>query len=75
MKYKKHVRGKSIDQFETYISSAKKHALLGSKENLICQQLDELRKIRNIVYIQNFGNVFEPKDVITFSQERQNLLK
>ncbi len=65
------VRGKKIDKFEPYISSAKRHVLLGAATDPIYNDLDELRKIRNRVHIQNEKNNFEPDDSVAFSEARQ----
>src|SRR5688572_17713989 len=54
-----YVRGKKIDKFEHYISSAKKHSLLGPPNEPIYAELDQLRKLRNRVHIQNEKCDFE----------------
>lgn len=66
-----YVRGKKIDRFEHYISSAKKHALLGDKSDSIYEELDQLRKLRNRIHIQNEKNYFEPDEPQAFSSGRQ----
>ena len=66
-----YVRGKKIDKFEHYISSAKKHSLLGPPTEDIYDDLDQLRKLRNRVHIQNEKNHFEPNDSQAFSNGRQ----
>lgn len=66
-----YVRGKKIDKFELYISSAKKHSLLGSQAESIYNDLEELRKLRNRVHIQNEKNHFEPNDSQAYSSDRQ----
>jgi hypothetical protein len=66
-----YVRGKKIDKFETYIASAKKHKLLGSPNEDIYENLDQLRKLRNRVHIQNEKNHFEQNDSQAFSHDRQ----
>ena len=66
-----YVRGKKIDKFEHYISSAKKHSLLGPPTEAIYDDLDQLRKLRNRVHIQNDKNDFEPNDSQAFSRDRQ----
>ncbi len=53
------------------ISSAKKHSLLGSPSEAIYDDLDQLRKLRNRVHIQNDKNDFEPNDSQAFSRDRQ----
>ena len=66
-----YVRGKKLDKFDQYISSAKKHTLLGAPTESIYIELDELRKLRNRVHIQNDKNHFEPNDSQAFSAARQ----
>lgn len=66
-----YVRGKKIDKFETYISSAKKHSLLGVHTESIYDDLDQLRKLRNRIHIQNDKNHFEPNDSQAFDRDRQ----
>lgn len=66
-----YVRGKKIDKFEVYIASAKKHELLGPKTDDIYESLDELRKLRNRVHIQNEKGHFEPDESKAFSLARQ----
>ena len=66
-----HVRGKKIDKFGAYIVSAKKHSLLGAPTEDIYDDLDQIRKLRNRVHIQNEKNHFEPNDSQAFSANRQ----
>ena len=66
-----YVRGKKIDKFEQYIASAKKHSLLGVPTESIYDELEQLRKLRNRVHIQNEKNHFEPNDSQAFSAARQ----
>lgn len=54
-----------------YISSAKKHSLLGAPTEAIYNELDELRKLRNRVHMQNEKNHFELNDSQAFSAARQ----
>ena len=65
-----YVRGKKIDKFETYIASARKHALLGPATDQIYSDLEDLRKLRNRVHIQNDKNHFEANDSQAFSLRR-----
>ena len=65
-----YVRGKKIDKLETYIASAKKHTLLGPKTEDIYDNLEELRKLRNRIHIQNEKNHFETNDSQAFSLNR-----
>lgn len=48
-----YIRNKQIDQFETYIQSIKKHNLLKLTDTSFYDELDDLRKIRNRIHIQN----------------------
>ncbi len=48
-----YVRGKKIDELEAYISSAKKHDFFSEVNSNFYDKLDELRKIRNRIHIQN----------------------
>ncbi|MBV2121695.1 MAG: hypothetical protein KUF74_09590 [Candidatus Thiodiazotropha sp. (ex Ctena orbiculata)] len=66
-----YVRGKKIDKFETYIASAKKHSLLGASSESIYSELEQLRKLRNRVHIQNEKKHFEDNDSQAFSAARQ----
>lgn len=68
-----YVRGKKIDKFELYIPSAKKHCLLGHKDDDIYGELDTLRRLRNRIHIQNEKNDFESNDSQAFSAARQTL--
>ena len=65
------IRLKIIDQFETYIASAKKNKLLGTKSSDIYKNLDELRKLRNRIHIQNQKNEFELDEDKAFNISRQ----
>lgn len=66
-----YVRGKKLDKFELYISSAKKHSILGQKTDDIYDGLEELRKLRNRIHIQNEKGHFEPDESGAFSEARQ----
>jgi hypothetical protein len=66
-----YVRGKKIDKLAEYIASAKKHSLLGPPTESIYEDLDQLRKLRNRIHIQNEKNHFEPDDSRAFSLARQ----
>ena len=66
-----YARGKRIDKFKLYITSAMKHLLLGSQSESIYNDLEELRKLRNWVHIQNEKNHFKPNDSQAYSNDRQ----
>lgn len=48
-----YVRGKQIDELEAYIASARKHDFFSEANSNFYDRLDELRKIRNRIHIQN----------------------
>lgn len=66
-----YVRGKQLDKFEHYILSAKKHSLLGSPTDAIYNDLEQLRKLRNRIHIQNEKHDFEANDSQAFSIKKQ----
>ncbi len=66
-----YVRGKKIDKLDHYISSARKHSLLGPSTESIYGDLEQLRKLRNRIHIQNDKNHFEANDSQAFSLDRQ----
>lgn len=68
-----YIRGKKIDELERYIASAKKHDLFDQSESGFYDGLDDLRKIRNRLHIQNTRKHFEPDDVTAFSEARLTL--
>lgn len=47
-----YIKGKEIDQFESLIASSRKHKLFESNDNFYTT-LDDLRKARNRIHIQN----------------------
>jgi hypothetical protein len=68
-----YVRSKQIDRLERYIASAKKHNLFDMADNRFYDLLEELRKLRNRVHIQNEKNDFEPDERLAFSEARMRL--
>jgi hypothetical protein len=64
------IRTKTIDEFSKYIANAKSKSLLGTDPALY-DALDELRKLRNRIHIQNTKNHFEPDDRVAFNSVRQ----
>ena len=64
------IRTKDIDEFSKYISNAQSKRLLGANPE-IYSQLDDLRKLRNRIHIQNTKNQFEPDDQVAFNSDRQ----
>lgn len=65
-----YVRGKTIDELEKYIASAKRHDLFDQDDESFYETLDDLRKLRNRVHIQNTKKHFEPNDQDAFSEGR-----
>jgi hypothetical protein len=66
-----YVRSKTMkDELEKYIASARKHDLFASKDAAFYDLLDELRRLRNRVHIQNINN-FEPDDFNAFNNVRK----
>jgi hypothetical protein len=66
-----YVRGKHIDEFGSYIASAKKHDLLKAKQTNLYDELDELRKLRNRIHIQNLKGGFERDESEAFNETRK----
>ncbi|PIQ09528.1 MAG: hypothetical protein COW71_06200 [Ignavibacteriales bacterium CG18_big_fil_WC_8_21_14_2_50_31_20] len=65
------IRSKKIDEFEKYIVSARKNELFGFKDLLFYTELDDLRKLRNRIHIQNRKKDFEPDEIVAFNYERK----
>lgn len=68
-----YVRGKKIDKLGHYIGSAKKHNFLLAADDQFYADLDELRRLRNRLHIQNYGDDFARDDVDTFTDVRKVL--
>lgn len=64
---------RKIDELGVYIASARKHDFFDLKDTNFYDCLDELRKLRNRIHIQNTKNHFEPDDSIAFSNDRMVL--
>lgn len=64
------IRTKTFDEFAKYISNARSNSLLGTTSDLY-DALDELRKLRNRVHIQNAKGHFEPDEPHAFNEKRQ----
>lgn len=67
------IRGKKLDKFAHYIASAKKHDLLHAADDQFYADLDELRRLRNRLHIQNYGDSFARDDIDAFTLERKVL--
>ncbi len=69
-----YIRGlKNMDKFEKCIASARKHALLDPPESVLYAELDDLRRLRNRIHIQNTKNDFERDEYDAFSDDRKIL--
>ena len=66
-----YVRGKKIDELEKYIASARKHDLFASQDAAFYDLLDELRRLRNRIHIQNIKNDFEDDEYNAFTNTRK----
>jgi hypothetical protein len=64
------LRAMTIDEFAKYISNARSMRILGQGDDLY-DSLDELRKLRNRVHIQNSKRHFEADDADAFNSTRQ----
>lgn len=56
-----YIRGKNFDQLSYYIESVKKHNIFNFQKIDFYEKLDQLRKLRNRIHIQNKYN-YEPID-------------
>ena len=68
-----YVRNKKIDELEKYINSAKKHDFFDLKDTNFYIKLDDLRKIRNRIHIQN-NKFLKPRDERTIFDEKVKVL-
>lgn len=68
-----YIRGKHVDKLETLIASSKKHDLFGTAGSTFYADLDQLRRIRNRMHIQNDKNDLEVDDHNAFSEARLTL--
>lgn len=68
-----YIQGKQIDELEKYIVSAKKHDLFDMKDTKFYEYLEQLRKLRNRIHIQNTKNNFEPDEFQAFNLKRKTL--
>ena len=68
-----YVRGKRIDELEKYIASARKHDFFDMKDSTFYERLDELRRLRNRIHIQNTKGDFEPDEYNAFTEARKTL--
>jgi hypothetical protein len=64
---------KKMDDLEKYIASAKKHGLIEPPNDTFYDNLDELRKLRNRVHIQNTKQYPPRNEYDAFSSEKKLL--
>jgi len=60
-----------IDKFEQYINSARKHDFFDAKDTAFYDDMDELRRLRNRIHIQNEKRDFEPEEYNAFNSRRK----
>jgi hypothetical protein len=65
-----HFRIKKLDKLELFIKHFEKNGILNDKEFEIYKKLDELRKLRNRIHIQNDKHELERDDRKAFNKER-----
>ncbi len=63
---------KNLDDLSKFIAVAKKHNLFGNVEK-VYEKLDELRKLRNRIHIQNDKNHFENNESDVFTEGRMKV--
>jgi hypothetical protein len=67
-----YVRGlRRIDELEKYIVSARKHDFFDAADSKFYDSMDELRRLRNRIHIQNTKNDFEAKEFRAFTESRK----
>ena len=66
-----YILSKTMDKLEHYIASAKKHDLFDLADTDFYEALEELRKLRNRVHIQNEKGHFEADESEAFCNERK----
>ncbi len=66
------IRTKTIDEFAKYISNARSNKLLGD-DSQIYEDLDNLRKLRNRIHIQNTKGHFERDEMDAYTSARQEM--
>jgi hypothetical protein len=65
------IRRKNLDKFGKYIDNVKKYYLLDGAKPRIYDSLENLRKLRNRIHIQNGKGDLERDDSEVFTMERQ----
>jgi preprotein translocase subunit SecA len=64
---------KKMDDLEKYIASAKKHGLIELLDHKLYDDLDELRKLRNRIHIQNTKNYPPRNEYDAFTSDKKLL--
>lgn len=64
---------KGIDKLDKYIRTAENHTLFGPKNSVLYTELDDLRKLRNRIHIQNTKKEFELDEYKAFNDGRKQL--
>jgi hypothetical protein len=64
---------KKLDDFGKYIASAKKHGLIEPPNDKLYDDLDELRKLRNRIHIQNTKNYPPRNEFDAFTEDKKLL--
>ena len=65
-----HFKSKKIDKLYSYIEHFKKHSIFDNSDFNIYEALDELRRLRNRVHIQNEKHELEADDRKAFNNDR-----
>jgi len=68
-----HIRNRKIDELDKYIASAKKHNFFDTPNENLYEKMDDLRKLRNRIHIQNTKHHFEPDEDAAFNEKRKIL--
>jgi hypothetical protein len=64
---------KKMDRFEKYIASAKRLGLIELPNSTFYAELDELRRLRNRIHIQNTKKDFADDEINAFTNDRKVL--
>ena len=68
-----YIRGKKLDKLEHFIASARRHNLFDAEDSALYESLDELRRLRNRIHIQDAGNDLGRDDRDAFNEHRKKL--
>jgi len=67
------IKLKKIDDFEKYIASARKHDLFDQADTEFYKRLDDLRRLRNRIHIQNNKKDFARDESAVFTIKRKKM--